>query len=242
MFSYKEIFNDRADLYHKAMEQYPNARDEEFSLLLEILSPKNEDIILDIPSGGDYLKHRMSSNIKLYSIDPSESFCNFKSDFIINSSIENTPFNDNYIDGIFCLSGLHHLSDRTNFYKESFRILKSNGTLAIADVALGSSVDKFLNIFIDSVNPMGHKGVFLDNKDIEILRNIGFLVSFELKKFFWEFDNIDNMIQFCSYLFGANCSKQAMIKNIDKYLGYETINSNKILLNWELMYIKAKKI
>lgn len=242
MFSYKEIFNNRADLYHKAMEKYPNARDEEFTLLLEILNPKSGDIIIDIPSGGEYLAYRIPSDTKLYSIDPSESFCSVKSDFIINSSIENTPFNDNYVDGIFCLSGLHHLNDRTNFYKESFRILKSNGTLAIADVALGSNVDGFLNIFVDSVNTMGHKGIFLDTKNIEILQNIGFLVSFELKKFFWKFDTIDSMAEFCSYLFGTNCSKQIMIENIKKYLGYKVVSPNEILLNWELMYIKAKKI
>ncbi|MBU1927629.1 class I SAM-dependent methyltransferase [bacterium] len=240
MFSYKEIFDNRADLYHKAMVKYPHARDEEFKLLLNILNPKSEQIIADIPSGGQYLKHKLDSTIKLFNIDPSNLFCEIDNSTIINASIDNTPFEDNYLDGIFSLSGLHHLENRLPFYKEAYRILKPNGVLAIGDVAQNSFVGDFLNIFINSVNPMGHDGIFINTEDIKSLNEAGFKTSYEIKKYHWNFDNIESMSEFCTLLFGANCNQETMINGIKKYLDY-TQKNNGVSMNWELKYIQAVK-
>lgn len=241
MFDYEDIFNQRANLYHEAMINYPQAREEEFKLLLELLNAKNGETILDIPSGSGYLKDKLPKNVNLFSIDPSSKFCDFKEDNkIINSSILDTPFEDKFFDKIFSLSGLHHLKDKNLFFKEAFRLLKSNGTLAIADVAVNTKTAIFLNEFIDSVNPQGHKGLFLNTSTIKELENEGFIVSSNIKKLKWNFTNIEAMAHFCTLLFGANCHKDYMKKSLKTYLNLNEFKKG-ISLEWELLFIKAIK-
>lgn len=241
MLDYRDIFNQRANLYHEAMILYPQARDEEFKLLLEILNVKNGETILDIPSGSGYLRNKLPKDVNLFSIDPSSGFCNFGVDNkVINSPILDTPFEDEFFDKIFSLSGLHHLENKDLFFKEVYRILKTNGILAIADVAVGTQTALFLNEFIDSVNTQGHKGLFLDKATIKGLENQGFIVSSNIKKFKWNFSDSDSMANFCTLLFGANCNKNSMKESLEKYLNVKQ-SKNGISLDWELLYIKAIK-
>lgn len=242
MLSYADIFNHRANLYHQAMTLYPNARDEEFRLLLKLLNAQNTDTILDVPSGGGYLQNRLPKDAKLVSLDPSASFCGYaKADDILNSSISNTPFEDSYFDKFFSLSGLHHLNDKRPFFEEAYRILKAHGILAIADVAVDTRTAFFLNEFIDKVNPQGHTGIFLDNEIIEQLKSCGFRVIHELKKLAWVFENSDEMGHFCKLLFGAECDLATMKRGLNDYMGFNVNDNGKTFLNWELLYIKAIK-
>lgn len=242
MLSYEAIFNQRANLYHEAMQLSPHARDEEFDLLLELLDIQMTDIILDIPSGGGYLSHRLPKNVKLISIDPSEGFCQFgMDDEVTNATILDMPFENEYFDKIFSLSGLHHLEDKRPFFIEAYRVLKDGGILGIADVAVDTRTARFLNEFIDSVNLQGHKGIFLDSETIEHLKLCGFEVTYEVKKLAWEFYNNDEMGNFCKLLFGAECDLETMKRGLNDYMAFNVDYNGKALLNWELLYIQAIK-
>ncbi len=239
MLSYKDIFDIRGSLYHKAMESYPDARDEEFALLLKILNPKKSQKIADIPSGGDYLKKRVPDSIKVFSIDPSKEFAR-KDTNIIQTPVNNTFFQDSFLDGVFSLAGLHHMQNRSSFYREMYRVLKDEGTLAIADVGRYSKVGNFLNSFINSVNPLGHKGFFLGLHDVALLEKIGFCVTYEKIQFHWKFHNTKQMAEFCMLLFGARCTEYDMLQGLADFLGFDTVKNN-VFLKWELFFIKAKK-
>ncbi|GGD63976.1 hypothetical protein [Lacimicrobium alkaliphilum] len=54
--TYQEIFNNRAWSYHQAMQSAPDARRLEFEIALDYLQPGTGQSIVDMPSGGGYLK------------------------------------------------------------------------------------------------------------------------------------------------------------------------------------------
>ena len=54
MNDYRIIFQKRANDYHFAMQQYPNARTDEFKKLVANTDFSVVNEVLDIPSGGGY--------------------------------------------------------------------------------------------------------------------------------------------------------------------------------------------
>ncbi len=243
MSTYEDIFNQRGNMYHYAMQKYPNAREEEFLNLLQYSDIKKEDVIADIPSGGCYLKKYISCDF-LYHIDSSIEFLNMCCD-ILNTAhcqIDNTPFKKDFFDKVYSLAGTHHLDDKKLFFKEVKRVLKNKGKFIYADVQVGSKEDKFLNIFVDKYNKMGHKGLFIDANTISLMNKIGLTVQeSKYKKFFWNFKSEKNMVDFIKNLFGLDLAQENEIFNAVKtYLGYKK-EKNIIRLNWGLLYIYAKK-
>ncbi len=247
--SYKEIFEKRGKEYDLAMCKFPNARDEEFFNIINIADLKDNQSLLDIPSGGCYLKRYIPGSVNYLPIETTETFANFcrknnNIEPIVVENIHNLPFKNESIDRIISLAGIHHLTDKDKekFYIESFRILKKGGIFALADVFEGTPSGRFLNEFVDKYNPMGHKGIFLNKKTTNTLENIGFRINFsEVKNYYWKFKTQTEMIEFIKLLFGIfKADNNSLLEGLNKYLGFIE-NQGQILLNWQLFFIKAIK-
>ena len=65
MNDYQVIFQKRAADYHYAMQQFPEARKHEFDNLFSGINFENEIHLLDVPSGGGYLRNYTPKNTKL---------------------------------------------------------------------------------------------------------------------------------------------------------------------------------
>ncbi len=242
--TYRDIFNQRGNLYNQAMAEYLGARDEEFAPLLELLQIQSSDIVADIPSGGCYLKPYLPEGTLIYSVDPSEGFLadGVCTENVINAEINQIPLSDESVDKVYSLSGIHHLVDKKPFFREMYRLLKPGGLFGLSDVAKDSIVDPFLNQFVNEHNTQGHVGIFLDNSTAEELKECGFeVISSELKSYTWNFDDRAGMVHFCQLLFGLNKgSDEEIEKGIEHYLGSESKNG-KVAMHWELLCILAKK-
>lgn len=245
MMDYKHIFNERGEMYHKAMVQYPSVREDEFLNLFEFYKIDESDVVADFPSGGCYLKKYIRSN-EMYFLDPSEELlnkCEHKHN-IIKCALENTPIKNSFFDKVFSLAGTHHNNRKDKIFEEVNRILSLGGNFIYADVMENSKEALFLDVFVNKFNSLGHKGFFL-TEDIKIkLERCGFRVdSFEYITLTWRFHNLIEMANFTKMLFGLDLAtdEKTVINGLGKYLGYKK-NNGIIELNWGLLYIFSEKI
>ena len=245
--SYPEIFNQRGNLYHQGMQKYPLARQQEFHHILRLAEIQAGDVICDSPAGGCYLSNFIEPEVKIISIETSSEFIRHaqKQDnnvTLVCETLSELPLLAESLDRMISLAGLHHVDNKLGFYRESYRLLKAGGILAIADVQKGTGVAEFLNIFVDQYNSMGHQGDFFDKSTKDELENIGFKVTFNASiSYHWQFDSLDNMIEYCQLLFGIDrADRTTILEGIKQYLGYH-LRDNQYYLNWELCFFKAIK-
>lgn len=244
---YQEIFNRRGKEYHLAMEQYSDARKYEFMNLLKFVELNKNSKILDIPSGGGYLRKYLPENFHIVCAEETEYFyttCkeSFNQEKIMYQNDRQLNLADAMFDLVISVAGLHHLETKNWIVSEMTRILKDQGEIIIADVQENSLEAKFLNEFVDSNNSYGHKGIFLNNEFENLLEAHGFKLKFnDIIKYHWEFDSIENMLFYCKNLFGIDkCGYSEILAAIQHYLGY-TIENNIVKMNWSLKYINAVK-
>lgn len=245
--SYKDIFNKRGLAYHKAMLTYPLARTEEFIRIIELAGIEDGHTVVDIPSGGCYLNSFIDKSVTTISIETSHEFVrdsmsSNKNIILVCDDIASTSLKDQSVDRVASLAGLHHVMDKYSFFQEIHRILKTEGIFCIADAYHNSNVAKFLNIFVDQNNSMGHKGIFLDNNTRRELEAANFQICYDApQQYCWEFNSTREMAEYCKLLFGIDRANQAeVVDGIKDYLGYLE-NSEKCLMNWELHFIKCIK-
>ena len=141
---YEQIFNKRGELYNKATELCPNAREKERYHLISRLKLSGDLLLCDIPAGGGYVadgvQSLFSDRITVICLEPSIIFAKgliHKHPSII-ARAESIPLSDGSVDRVSSLAGLHHLPDKQIFFEESARILKSDGRIVVADVQANS--------------------------------------------------------------------------------------------------------
>jgi len=151
---YSSIFNQRGKWYHQSMMKIPDARDNEFKLLLKGLLLEPKDVVLDFPSGGGYLKKYLPKGIETIELEVSKAFAKINNCKI--SDWSNLPYPNEKFNAVFCCASLHHVSraDRRKFFAETYRVLIPGGILCIADIDKNEPVALFLNNFVDRHNSM----------------------------------------------------------------------------------------
>ncbi len=245
--TYQSIFSQRGQDYHKAMLDVPDARDQEFQAVIELAELSEDQLILDIPSGGGYLNNYIDKPVNLVAVETSHEFVrNLQPtqnlSLLVCHDLCNLVLPSNSVDRIISLAGLHHLENKHKFYQECFRLLKPGGWLCMADAYEGSKVAKFLNVFVDANNSMGHEGTFFNDSTIKELQSSGFDISYNAaKQYHWLFDSPLQMATYCKQLFGMDLSEpENIIKGIDQYLGYEQ-SDDQCKMNWELQFYACYK-
>ncbi|MEP5611582.1 MAG: methyltransferase domain-containing protein [Cyclobacteriaceae bacterium] len=241
MQGYEEIFIKRGRSYHSAMAKSPDARVEEFNLMVEFISPQKDGRILDLPAGGGYLKRYLPPNLSYLAYDFSGEFDDNHTG--VRKCKEATiDLSSESVDVVASLAALHHIVDRDSFYGEMHRTLKSNGQFILGDVVEGSKPDYFLNVFVNRWNSMGHTGRFMDAEvDSHELEGAGFSVEFRRKSFYWNFQNKTEAMDFFRNLFylDKNPSKKELFEALSQ-LGCVQEN-NRFRVKWSLGFLLAKK-
>lgn len=211
MNKYDDIFTDeRARLYDLAMQEIaPHARDHEFLETLKYISPSKGDVILDYPSGGGYLQNYTEAQV--LECDPSGW----------GGKKTIGDLEDCSVGYVLSVVGLHHYTpeQRSDLYSDFKRVLKPGGELVITEVIKGSSIDGFLNVFVNQYNSQGHDGIFLDDKEGDILRHVGFKATQHHNEYEWCFENEPQIYAYFKALFCLDLADDNDIaKAIDQYL------------------------
>lgn len=245
--SYQDIFELRADTYHEAMTQCPAARAREFEAIVSFSSLQPGSVVADIPSGGGYLESYISNTVSgIIAVEPTRQFyARCEETRLLKkllSPLEAIDIADETIDAIISLAGLHHVVDRATVFNELRRILKPDGVLCIADVRLGSDVDRFLNVFVDQYNSLGHEGWFIDRGFKQALTSARFAIEKnQVIPYSWNFHDVEEMVRFCILLFGLDdATPDTVHAGIEHYLGYTT-DSAGCQMNWELEFLRCTR-
>lgn len=245
--TYADIFNKRGAAYHQAMKKHPLARNEEFAAMINLLAPQTGQVIVDMPSGGGYLRRYLGPfSIKLIAIETTQAFYEQCEEDEITEcrlcELDNTGLADNSIDAVVSMAGMHHVEDREAVFNEINRILKREGKFCIADVEKGTLIDGFLNTFVDSHNSMGHEGLFIDSDFRECLQKTGFEINEDRQiNYTWNFDDTEQMVDYCRLMFGLDRAEPEQVLNgISAYQGYSK-NNGQCHMNWGLRFIQCTK-
>ena len=243
--SYSKIFAERGAAYQQAMADCPNARDAEFAALLEPLKHKPVRLLCDMPSGGGYIAARIPSGMRYVGVDPSDEFvraCPLGT-VCIKAPITSVPLADGAGDAVVSLAGLHHEPDLPAVFREMRRLLQPGGRAVIADAQAGTSVAAFLNGFVDQHNPMGHVGIFLDERTSGLIEEAGFnIVDDSMVDTPWRFDSIQEAGAFCRLLFSMPDLDSAEVADaMYRQIGFDVIKGHPNL-RWALRRIVADAV
>ena len=163
---YARLFNVRGRQYDAAMTRYPRARDAEFDTAVAIAGISPGAVVADMPCGGGYLARHLPAGVTLFSVDSSDVFADCiratgASRFLL-SPIESVPLDSGLLDHVLSIAGLHHIADRTPFWRECARLLRAGGVVTVGDVGAGSRVARFLDGVVDHYTGTGHQGIYFD--------------------------------------------------------------------------------
>ncbi len=241
---YSDIFNQRGRDYHKAMVMLPNARDNEFLNVIDQLDLFDGMVIVDMPSGGNYLKSYLPDSVTVVPLETSEIFAQLGRTRVCKWS--SLPLNYASVDAVICCAAFHHVEqdDRELFRSEVTRVLRPGGKLVIADVNQGSAVDRYLNGFVDTHNSMGHEGWFLtDSFGKDFSTDALALVSDDYRTFDWKFsDDMAESMTYMKLLFGIdNASLDDLSNYLEEHLGLRRGSDGVYKMDWSLRYFTFTK-
>jgi len=238
---YAEIFKHSGTSYHKAMQRFPAARDEEFKAALSLLDLTHGSRLLDVPAGGGYLRSYLPESIDYIGLDFSSGFATLGE--IDQCSETNTAFNDDSIDNAVCIAALHHVENKPGFFQELNRCLRPGGQLLIGDVVANSPEADFLNGFVNDWNSLGHNGTFISLRhDTQILQEAGFSSHTTIKRYHWNFDSQTDCHHYLRLLFALDKNPtEAQLDAAISQLGTKKTTSG-FHLNWSLGFISATSL
>jgi SAM-dependent methyltransferase len=244
--SYKDIFETRGALHAEAFRLYPESIAEEAQLIIDAADLTPFETLLDIPSASGFLNRYISTpNINLIAIDPSPQMHKLCRENVPNShcaALNNIPLENDSVDKVICLAGLHHEPDLLSIFQEIYRVLRIGGQFIIGEVDENSAVSIFLNEFVDQHSSTGHQGIFYSVNYENILRATHFKVTSNLlKNYHWRFDSEDHLADCLIKMFGIDkASPTTVINAVKSILGLDHF-ADHIRMRWSLRHIISTK-
>jgi SAM-dependent methyltransferase len=230
--NYEEIFRQRGGAYHRAMQQWPDARRDEFMNVVAQAQPRSGDHVIDIPAGGGYLQRYLPNSCSWHGHEPCASF---REDGALDDGLLPLPWPDGFADSAISVAGVHHLDDKRPLLAELHRVLKPGGRLVLADVHRDSAVARFLDDFVGRHNSTGHAGRYLDADTLCDFEASGFTVERAVRTpYCWWFADRGQMGAFCALLFDISRIDATEVADaIEASLGVVHAG-DAIGMNWEL--------
>ncbi len=234
---YSEIFDQRGQLYHAAMQTYPDCRSQEFQSVIAEAAIQPGMTIVDVPSGGAYLGSYLRE-ADLIGLETSYAFAQLareRTDKVLLFDEDAFPVTSGCIDRVLSIAGLHHVQRKRDFFAETCRILKPGGRAVFADVAEHSPVRRFLDEFVGRYCETGHSGWYFGDTTCRELVSAGFSINGDrLLDYQWVAADRHSLASFCRTLFGMVLADDAtVLEGIGDYLGLQE-GAKGASLNWQL--------
>lgn len=178
-------FSERAEKYDDGFEGKFSQKF--YNALLSQINLKSSKKVLDVGCGTGYLLRKLDDSYRIdgYGIDVEGSMVQVAKRQcpkmkIQQSTCEETPFDDNTFDLVIACMAYHHFSDKKGFANEAARILKTGGSLYIADPYFPFIIRKAINTLLRLLRI---KGQFFTAQEIaNQFKEYGFELSSSLRK------------------------------------------------------------
>jgi SAM-dependent methyltransferase len=234
--NYSDIFRARGAAYAQAMQTWPEARRQEFTVPLGWLAPQPGQKVIDVPAGGGYLRRYLPEGCAWFGHEPCASF--FGDGSTPDTPLLPLPWADGFADAAISVAGVHHQADKMPLFRELHRVLKPGGRFVLADVHEESRVARFLDDFVGGHNSTGHHGDYLNERSSQELEAAGFqVIDARRERYCWWFADRREMCAFTRLLFDVRgLSESAVGDGIEEHLGV-TARDGQLGLNWELQVV-----
>lgn len=244
MSNYEKLFQQRGSAYDRAMQDFPDARREEFLQVISAAKLEPGMRVLDVPAGGGYLRSHLPEGCQWVGHEPCSAFTNHGSVAGQDTDLLPLPFAAGTFDAVISLAGIHHLEDKAAFFSECHRVLKPGGVLALSDVAEGSAIARFLDGFVGAHNSTGHRGLYLNAATGHRLAEAGFSIeACSTTPFHWRFASRGDLGTFCRGLFDViGASLDAVADAVADQLGIDVLPGGICAMRWSLLTIRARKL
>ena len=145
-------------------------RRKDLAVFFELLSPKKNDVILDVGAGTGWIADRVADVCDdVYALEPNESSLNYirkrhPQVKAFSATANSVPFSEKYFDKLYVVMAFHHFSDQDDALEEFRRIVKAGGLLLINEF-YANGPGSFVRYFEKDV--LKHNVTFNDPQDLE---------------------------------------------------------------------------
>lgn len=233
---YSEIFVQRGDAYHAAMQREPKARDAEFAQLFARRQVRAGETVLDIPAGGGYLARCLPRGTAVTELELSTGFTPH-----LRVVDPNGDWGVEQFDHVVCLAGLHHIDDQDSFVSHLVRHAKPGGVVHVADVDRSTELPAFLDGFVGRYNVTGHEGKYLTADSFTRLSGTRVIAS-EIRECAWRFASEDALLDFSAGLFGLVNYPRAELQLALARIGIVRETNGAAILKWRLRYVDLEAV
>lgn len=242
---YSDIFRLRGAIHDAAMTSWPHALDEEIGYLVEQLNLTPDQRVLDLGAAGGYLAPAVTARHADYTcVDSSEVLIELAQQRGLNAHLaplQALPFADGQFDALVAQAALHHETEWATIFREARRVAKPGARLVVGEVADGSPVADFLDVFVNHHNPLGHSGQFAGEAFVESIREAGWAIRNDyLREYCWRCDSTSSLLAFISQLFYMpKLDEPTLLGGIQTHLGGLRESADGVCMPWGMRVVIA---
>lgn len=241
--NYADRLGSHIDAYLALVAECPDVRLEEFSSLTQFARLPHARTVLEVPAEGPVLD-RLLPESRITRAELVKLRLPGYGDQIVMTDWGLTNLPADEYDAVLALAPLHHAdhNQKREYVAGAHRVVRESGVLAFGEVERGSAVAAFLDGYVNTHSPVGHRGAFLDEQFEEVISSAGFIdVESQRIDFHWVFPDEATLEMYLTRLFRLSpLPAGKLTADVRDLLGIDEVGGS-LRMRWALRYFRGVK-